>query len=144
MRRPRRYRLRLYVAAVRLLSQEQTTHNHAICWGNGASLGVRPASVASLGNRGHREALEASKSADDLPRAGGMSMSVTAARIDRAIHIVADMMVRHGLPLGPTIRFLEAARDKVLQGTTDMDYAKQILARNGSNKGSNITKPKAA
>ena len=63
-----------------------------------------------------------------------MSFSpITIERIERAIHIVADMMA-----LRPTIRFLEAERDKLLQETTDMDYAKQILARNGRNKGSNI------
>jgi hypothetical protein len=69
---------------------------------------------------------------------------VTVERIERAIHIVAEMMVKHDMPLGPTIRYLEAERVKLQRETTDMDYAKQILARNGSNKGSNIAKPKAA
>jgi hypothetical protein len=40
------------------------------------------------------------------------SSPITIERIERAIHIVADMMVTHGLPLRPTIRFLEAERDK--------------------------------
>ena len=69
---------------------------------------------------------------------------VTLERLERAIDTVADMMVKHGLPLGPTIRFLEAERDKLLRQTTDMDYARQIVARNGSNKGSNITDLKVA
>jgi hypothetical protein len=69
---------------------------------------------------------------------------ITVERIERAIHIVADMMVRHGLSLGPTIRFLEAERDKLQRETTDMDYARQILARKGRNKGSNTADLKAA
>jgi hypothetical protein len=58
-----------------------------------------------------------------------MTAPVTVARIDRAIDTVADAMVRHDLPLGPTIRFLEAERDKLLRQTSDMDYARQIVAR---------------
>jgi hypothetical protein len=73
-----------------------------------------------------------------------MTAPVTVARIDRAIDTVADAMVRHDLPLGPTIRFLEAERDKLLRQTSDMDYARQIVARKGGNKGGNIVKPKAA
>jgi hypothetical protein len=66
-----------------------------------------------------------------------VTSAVTVERIERAIDTVADMMVKHELPLGPTIRFLEAERDKLLRQTSDMDYVKQILARNGRNKGSN-------
>jgi hypothetical protein len=64
--------------------------------------------------------------------------AVTIERIERAINTVATAMVTHSMPLGPTIRFLEAERDKLLRETTDMDHAKSILARNGHNKGSNI------
>jgi hypothetical protein len=73
-----------------------------------------------------------------------LSSLVTVDRIDRAIHIVADMMVRHNMALGPTLRFLEAERDKLQRETTDMDYAREILARKGSNKGSNSKKRQAA
>jgi hypothetical protein len=66
-----------------------------------------------------------------------MSDEITIERIERAIHIVATMMVKHDMPLGPTIRRLEAERDKLRAQTSDMDYAKEILARNGRNKGSN-------
>ena len=69
---------------------------------------------------------------------------VTVERIERAINTVAEMMLMHGMKLGPTIRFLEAERDKLLQETTDMDYAKSILARKRSNKGSNIANRQAA
>ena len=69
---------------------------------------------------------------------------ITVERLERAIHIVADMMVKHTLPLGRTIRFLESERDKLLRETSDMDYARQILARKGSNKGSSIGNRKMA
>jgi hypothetical protein len=68
-----------------------------------------------------------------------------AKRINRAIHTVADMMVKHQMPqLIVTIRYLEAELDKLRQETAAMDYAKEILTRNGRNKGSNITDLKAA
>jgi hypothetical protein len=56
-------------------------------------------------------------------------MSVTIERIERAIATVAEVMVKHDMQLGPTIRFLEAERDKLRQATDDMDHAKQILGR---------------
>ena len=56
-----------------------------------------------------------------------MTAPVTVERLDRAIHTVAEMMVKHGLPLGPTIRFLKAERDKLLRETDDMAYARSIL-----------------
>jgi hypothetical protein len=69
---------------------------------------------------------------------------VTVERIERAIHTVADMMIKLHMPLGLTIRFLEAERDKLLRETSNMLYAREIVARNGRNKGSNITNCKAA
>jgi hypothetical protein len=68
---------------------------------------------------------------------------VTIERLERAIYIVADMIVKHDMDLMPTIRQLEAERDKLRQKTTAMDYAREILAR-GSNQGSNTINPKAA
>jgi hypothetical protein len=70
--------------------------------------------------------------------------SVTVERIDRALHTVAKMIVKHRLPLGPTIDYLEAERDKLLRETSVLDRAKQILAREGRNRGSNTTDLKAA
>jgi hypothetical protein len=64
-------------------------------------------------------------------------MTVTIERLERAIHIVADMMVKHDMDLMPNIRQLEAERDKLRQKTAHMDYAKEIL-KNGRNKGSNV------
>jgi hypothetical protein len=52
-------------------------------------------------------------------------------------------MVKHDMPLGPTIRFLEAELDRLRQTTADMDYAKAIVAK-GRNKGSNTIDRKAA
>jgi hypothetical protein len=73
-----------------------------------------------------------------------MTSAVTIERLERAINTVATMMVKHDIDLSDTIRYLEAERDKLSRKTTAMDYAKQILARNGRNKGSNITDLKAA
>jgi hypothetical protein len=67
------------------------------------------------------------------------SDEVTVDRLERAIHTVADMMVKHDMrQLILTIRFLEAERDKLQQETAAMDYAREIL-RKGRNTGSNIT-----
>jgi hypothetical protein len=71
------------------------------------------------------------------------SDEVTIDRLERAIHTVADMMVKHDMPLGPTIRYLEAEREKLMRETSDMDYAREILAK-GRNKGSNIANRKVA
>jgi hypothetical protein len=65
------------------------------------------------------------------------SPAVTVERIERAICTVADAMVTHDMDLSDTIRFLEAERDKLRQKTTAMDHAREILRRNGRNKGSN-------
>ncbi len=62
---------------------------------------------------------------------------VTAERIERDIQTVARMMVKHDMDLMPTIRQLEAERDKLRQKTVHMDYAREILL-SGRNKGSNI------
>jgi hypothetical protein len=53
--------------------------------------------------------------------------TVTVERLERAIGTVARMMVKHNMPLGPTVRFLEAERDKLQQETSDMRYAMEIL-----------------
>jgi len=63
---------------------------------------------------------------------------VTIDRIERAIHTVATMMVKHGMDLSPTIRFLQAERDKLRQATAAMDYAREIVAAKGRHTGSNI------
>jgi len=62
---------------------------------------------------------------------------VTVERIERAIHTVALMMVKHDMDLTDTIGFLEAERDRLQQKTAAMDYARKIIA-NGRNKGRNI------
>ena len=69
-----------------------------------------------------------------------MTDAVTVERLEQAIRTVATMMVKHDMPLGPTIRFLEAERDKLQQETSDMRYAREILPKAGSSIGSNITK----
>jgi hypothetical protein len=65
---------------------------------------------------------------------------VTAERIERAKRTVARMMVKHDMPhLIETIRYLEAAQEKLRQETAAMEYAREILLENGRNKGSNTT-----
>jgi hypothetical protein len=58
-----------------------------------------------------------------------MIAPVTTERLDRAIDTVADVMVKHDIDLMPTIRRLEAERDKLRQKTAAMDYAKEILRK---------------
>jgi hypothetical protein len=55
--------------------------------------------------------------------------TVTIKRLERAIGTVARMMVKHDMPLGATIRYLEAERDKLQQETSDMRYAMEILRK---------------
>jgi hypothetical protein len=55
--------------------------------------------------------------------------TVTVERLERAIGTVAKVMVKHDMPLGPTIRFLEAERERLRQRTADMDYAMEILRK---------------
>jgi hypothetical protein len=64
--------------------------------------------------------------------------AITIERIERAIRTVARAMVRHDMNLAPTIRRLEAERDRLQQDGSDMDYAREILARSGRNIGRNI------
>jgi hypothetical protein len=54
--------------------------------------------------------------------------AITIERIERAIHIVAEMMVKHDRPrLMATILRLEAERDRLRNETDPIEYAKQIL-----------------
>jgi hypothetical protein len=67
------------------------------------------------------------------------AVAVTAERIERAIDTVARMMVKHDMPhLIITIRRLETERDQLRQATSAMDYAREIVRRNGRNIGRNI------
>jgi hypothetical protein len=51
-------------------------------------------------------------------------------RIDRAISLVAQAMLRHGMgQLIVTIRCLEAERDRLLSETDSMEYARRILLK---------------
>jgi hypothetical protein len=55
---------------------------------------------------------------------------VTIERLERAIHIVADVMVKHRRPgLIATIRRLEAERDRLRSETDPMEYAKELLSK---------------
>ena len=55
---------------------------------------------------------------------------ITIERLERAIRIVADMMVKHNRPgLIVTIRRLEAERDRLRNETDPIAYAKQILSQ---------------
>jgi hypothetical protein len=67
--------------------------------------------------------------AQDQGAAYTPSEAVMVDRIEHAIHIVADVMVKHDIDLMPTIRRLEAERDKLRQKTVGMDYAKEILRK---------------
>jgi hypothetical protein len=52
----------------------------------------------------------------------------TIERLDRAIRITAAAMVRHDLPqLLPTLRRLEAERDRMVEEGDPMEYAKRLL-----------------
>jgi hypothetical protein len=56
--------------------------------------------------------------------------AVTIERLESAITIVADMMVKHNRPsLGVTLKRLEAERDRLRNEADPIEYAKQILAR---------------
>lgn len=55
---------------------------------------------------------------------------VTVERIERAIAVTASCMARHNLPqLLPTLKRLEAERDRLIAIGDPIDYAKRILAR---------------
>ncbi len=63
--------------------------------------------------------------------ANTQSAAVTVDRIERDIHIVADVMVKHKRRgLIDTIRILEAERDRLRNETDPLEYAKQILSKN--------------
>jgi hypothetical protein len=56
--------------------------------------------------------------------------TVTVERLDRAINITADVMVRHNLPqILPTLKRLEAERDRLLTDGDPIEHAKRVLAR---------------
>jgi uncharacterized protein (UPF0335 family) len=60
-----------------------------------------------------------------------MSAPVTIERLDRAIDIVAKMMVKHQRPgLIDAIERLEVERDLLRSEIDPMEYARQILTRN--------------
>ena len=55
---------------------------------------------------------------------------VTTESLNRAIQTTAEMMLRHNLrQIAPTLRRLEAERDRLLQEGDPLEYAKRILAR---------------
>jgi hypothetical protein len=57
------------------------------------------------------------------------SSPITVERLERAITITAEVMSRHNLPqLLPTLKRLEAERDKLLMDGDPIAYAKRILA----------------
>jgi hypothetical protein len=57
------------------------------------------------------------------------SSHITVERLERAITITAKAMSRHNLPqLLPTLKRLEAERDKLLMDGDPIAYAKRILA----------------
>ena len=55
--------------------------------------------------------------------------AVTVERLERAIAITAEAMTRHNLPqLLPTLKRLEAERDKLIADGDPIAYAKRLLA----------------
>jgi hypothetical protein len=61
------------------------------------------------------------------------SLPITIERIDRAIAIIADVMVRQNLPqILPTLKRLEAERDSLLLSGDPLEYAKRLKARIGA------------
>ena len=65
------------------------------------------------------------------PRQRSDSDEVTVERLERAIHIVAEMMVKHDMPqLILTIRFLEAERDRLQQSQGDYTERADLAGRN--------------
>lgn len=56
--------------------------------------------------------------------------AVTVERIERAILVTAYCMAQHNLPqLMPTLKRLEAERDKLISEGDPIAYAKRLLAR---------------
>ena len=61
---------------------------------------------------------------------GELMAAVTVERIERAIAITAEAMARHNLPqLLPTLKRLEAERDKLIANGDPIAYAKRVLRR---------------
>jgi hypothetical protein len=55
-------------------------------------------------------------------------VSVSVERLDRAIKITAELMVRHQLPqLMSTLKRLETERDRLLAEGDAINYAKRVL-----------------
>jgi hypothetical protein len=62
-------------------------------------------------------------------------MTITVQRIERAIATTATAMAQHDLPqLLPTLKRLEAERDKLTTEGDPIDYAKRLMARIGWKK----------
>jgi hypothetical protein len=60
---------------------------------------------------------------------------ITIERLERAITITATAMARHNLPqLLPTLKRLEAERDKLIVDGDPIDYAKRLMARISAEK----------
>jgi hypothetical protein len=63
----------------------------------------------------------------------GQQEKVTVERIERAIKMTAEAIVRHNLPeIVPTLKRLETERDRLLQEGDPIAYAKRLLARNAA------------
>jgi hypothetical protein len=59
-----------------------------------------------------------------------MDSVVTIERLERAIAVTARCMAQHNLPqLLPTLKRLEAERDRLIAVGDPIEYAKRILAR---------------
>jgi hypothetical protein len=57
------------------------------------------------------------------------SDEVTVERLERAIKITASCIVEHNLPqLLPTLKRLEAERDRLVQEGDAIEYARRVLA----------------
>jgi hypothetical protein len=62
---------------------------------------------------------------------------LTAERLERVIAITAYAMVRHNLPqILPTLKRLEAERDRLLHEGDPLDYAQRVLDRIAKQQGS--------
>lgn len=59
--------------------------------------------------------------------------TVTVERLERAIRVVAEMMLKHNRPrLKETIHILEAERDRLQNEIDPLEFARSILARKKS------------
>jgi hypothetical protein len=59
-----------------------------------------------------------------------MDSVVTIERLERAIAVTARCMAQHNLPqLLPTLKRLEAERDRLLQEGDPIEYAKRVLGK---------------